>query len=96
MVIKLVTINKKSLNHVWRHWNGSVKDSSRTQILNVNRPSNHPSTTKTLGQPRAPKKNGRCTRLSYYHNVHGQHLSSGTKLISKISNYYLDTFEVRH
>ena len=32
-------------------------------------------------QPRAPTKNGRYRWLSYYHNVHGQHLSSGTKLI---------------
>ena len=66
--------------------NQKTKDSTGTQILNVNRPSNHPSTTKTLGQPRAPKKNGRYTWLSYYHNVyhnvHGQHLSSGTKLFT--------------
>ena len=35
------------------------KDSSRTQILNVNRPSNHPSTTKTrpqVKQARLPTK----------------------------------------
>ena len=30
--------------------------------------------------PRAPTKNGRYSWLSYCHNVHGQHLSSGTKL----------------
>ena len=43
--------------------NCTTKESSRTQILNVNRPSNHPNTTKTrrqVKQARAANENGRC------------------------------------
>ena len=46
----------------------SLKDSSRTQILTVNRPSNHPSTTKTrpqMKQARLPTKTAVALGPSY-------------------------------
>ena len=48
------------------------KDSSRTQILNVNRPRNHPSTTKTrpqVKQARLPTKTAVALGPSYYNSV---------------------------
>ena len=44
-------------------YHSKLKESSRTQILHVNRSSNHPSTTKTrpAGEASSPaNKNGRC------------------------------------
>ena len=75
------------------HLNSYIyKESSRTQIFNVNRPSNHPSTTKTrpqVKQARLPTKNGRCTSVT-------SRVCSGSDLLTDFGNFVHFSKHLKH